>query len=92
MAPQEVPPVDPVEDDSVEEDPMEDDPVEDDPVEDDPIEDDPDEDDPSEDDPTAVDREGSGIKIFYALRHWPKGYGRSSRDNWAEDAQSQFEK
>ncbi len=66
--------------------------MEDDPVEDDPAEDDPDEDDPSEDEPTTADREGSGSKIVYAFRRWPKGCDRSSRDDWAEDAQSRFEK
>ncbi len=82
MAPQEIPPVDPMEDDPVEEDPVEDDPVEDDPVED----------DPDEDVPTEADHEGSESKVFYAPRRWPRGYDRSPRDYWAEDAQSRFEK
>ncbi len=72
LAPQEVPPVDLVEDDPMEEDPVEDDPMEEDPVEDDrekdgPVEDNPHEDDPSEDDPTGADHEGSESKVFYTV-------------------------
>ncbi len=89
---------DPEEDDATEDDPEEDDATDDDPVEDDATEDDPAEDDPSEGDPigdepdetnpTNVNRVGLGDRVRYAVRHWPRGCGRSPRSFWAEDAQS----